>query len=125
MAMSNQDKEKKCLTVSGFCEAILSTAEFECSLEDILDKKAAEAKRAVWKMEIKRENKEEKRSEKDESMNTEEKRSENDESMNIEEKRLENDESMNIEEKRSENDESMNIEEKRSENDESMNIEEK
>ncbi|XP_063427193.1 uncharacterized protein LOC134710731 [Mytilus trossulus] len=114
--MSNQEKEKGSFSVYGFCEAICSTAEFECRLEDILDKKAAEAKRPVWKMEIKRENKEEKRSEKDdESMNIEEKRSENDESMNIEEKRSENDESMNIEEKRSENDESMNIEEKKPE----------
>ncbi|CAG2245075.1 unnamed protein product [Mytilus edulis] len=102
MAMSNQEKEKKSFSVSGFCEAILSTAEFECRLEDILDKKDAEAKRTVWKMELKRENKEEKRSEKDESMNIEEKRSENDESMNIEEKRSENDESMNIEEKKPE-----------------------
>ncbi|CAG2230075.1 unnamed protein product [Mytilus edulis] len=102
MAMSNQEKEKKSFSVSGFCEAILSTAEFECRLEDIQDKKDAEAKRTVWKMELKRENKEEKRSEKDESMNIEEKRSENDESMNIEEKRSENDESMNIEEKKPE-----------------------
>ncbi|CAG2245076.1 unnamed protein product [Mytilus edulis] len=115
MAMSNQEKEKKSFSVSGFCEAILSTAEFECRLEDIQDMKAAEAKRTVWKMELKRENKEEKRSEKDESMNIEEKRSENDESMNIEEKISENDESMNIEEKRSENDESMNIEENKPE----------
>ncbi|CAG2213149.1 unnamed protein product [Mytilus edulis] len=100
--MSNQEKEKESFSVYGFCEAILCTAEFECRLEDILDKKAAEAKRTVWKMEIKRENKEEKRSEKDESMNIEEKRSENDESMNIEEKRSENDESMKIEEKKPE-----------------------
>ncbi|XP_076095757.1 uncharacterized protein LOC143066831 [Mytilus galloprovincialis] len=110
MAMSNQEKEKERLDVYGFCEAICSTAEFECSLEDILDKKAAEAKWPVWKMEIKRENKEEKRLEKDESMNIEK-----DESMNIEEKRAETDGSMNIEEKRPETDESMNIEEKKQE----------
>ncbi|VDI70853.1 Hypothetical predicted protein [Mytilus galloprovincialis] len=87
MAMSNQEKEKERFSVSGFCEAILSTAEFECSLEDILDKKAAEAKRAVWKMEIKRENKVEKRSEKDESMNIEEKRSEIDVDISTEQRR--------------------------------------
>ncbi|VDI36380.1 Hypothetical predicted protein [Mytilus galloprovincialis] len=100
--MANQEKEKKSFSVSGFCEAILSTAEFECRLEDIQDMKAAEAKRTVWKLELKRENKEEKRSEKDVSMNIEEKGSENDESMNIEEKRSENDERMNIEEKKPE-----------------------
>lgn len=38
--------------MSGFCEAILSTAEFEFSPEDILDKKAAEAEGAVLKMKL-------------------------------------------------------------------------
>ncbi|VDI72261.1 Hypothetical predicted protein [Mytilus galloprovincialis] len=80
MAMSTQQEERDHFTVSGFCEAILSTAEFECSLEDILDKKASEAKRLIWKMELKRENKEEQKSEKDEDiteiMNKEEKKPE-------------------------------------------------
>ncbi|XP_063425549.1 uncharacterized protein LOC134709312 isoform X2 [Mytilus trossulus] len=66
MEMSTQQEERDHFTVSGFCEAILSTAEFECSLEDILHKKASEAKMLVWKMELKRENKEEKKTEKDE-----------------------------------------------------------
>ena len=52
MAMSTQQEQRDHFTVSGFCEAILSTAEFECSLEDILDKKASEAKLQVWKMEL-------------------------------------------------------------------------
>ena len=52
MAMSTQQEERDHFTVSGFCEAILSTAEFECSLEDILHKKASEAKRLIWKMEL-------------------------------------------------------------------------
>ncbi|XP_076099732.1 uncharacterized protein LOC143069137 isoform X1 [Mytilus galloprovincialis] len=91
MAMITQQEERDHFTVSVFCEAILSTAEFECSLEDILDKKASEAKRLIWKMELKRENKEEQKSEKDEDktgiMNEEEKKPEMDVDIPTEQRR--------------------------------------
>ncbi|VDI64253.1 Hypothetical predicted protein [Mytilus galloprovincialis] len=78
MAMSTKEEEKVRVVVSGFCEAIVSTAVFECTLEDIMDKKASEAKGAVWKMELKSINNEEKKPEKakdslTESINSEEK----------------------------------------------------
>lgn len=47
--MSTSEEENERFALSGFCEASLSTAEFECSLED---KKDAEAKGPVWKMKL-------------------------------------------------------------------------
>ncbi|VDI11198.1 Hypothetical predicted protein, partial [Mytilus galloprovincialis] len=52
IALSTKEEKKERVAVSGFCEAILSTAEFEFSPEDILDKKAAEAEGAVLKMKL-------------------------------------------------------------------------
>lgn len=49
MAMSTKEEEKVRVVVSGFCEVIVSTAVFEYTLEDILNKKAAEAKGTFWK----------------------------------------------------------------------------
>lgn len=50
--MSTSEEENERFALSGFCEASLSTAEFECSLENILDKKDTEATGPVWKMKL-------------------------------------------------------------------------
>ncbi|CAC5390737.1 unnamed protein product [Mytilus coruscus] len=65
MERITQEEEMERLAVSGFCEAILSTAVFECSLEDILHKQAAEANGKAWKMKLKGVKKEEKKPDKD------------------------------------------------------------